>query len=289
MHSLFLCSLGSCDSFLSSFHLPIQYMNWRFTSLVFIFFLSASVLALDVKAPERVPENGVWGFTVDIGLLDSALIVDVIYKDHLVLTYSNSNVIDPMESTSLVAWRKAGNTISASMLGESAGSYKLIVHTRLSGGQIIETKEKTISFVSVLDSANLEQIQNDLNTARKTIEELKTQNQSLTTALSDQNNQNSTQSQQLSVQSQKLDTVESALISLQQALGAFSDFDSQTAKKISSLQTDLDETNAKIDAVKPVNTGFFGLADSGNLWMILLVVGIIAIGYFAWQYKQQNP
>ena len=150
-------------------------------------------------------------------------------------------------------------------------------------------KEKTVSFVSVLDSSDQEQIRNDLNVAQSTIVDLKNQNEALRQQLQNQNQTNQQQAQSLESQDEKLNTVEDALISLQQALGSFSDFDSQTSKQITQIKTGLDETNQKLEQKNASATGFFGFSDAGNLWMILLVVGIIAIGFFAWQWKQNNP
>ena len=231
-----------------------------------------------------------WGFTMELGALDSFFEADVSWNGHNLFKYSNSQIVlDPFESTSVVSTRVVGKTIIVSLLGEPSGEYRLVAHTRLSGGQIIEEKEKTVSFVSVLDSSDQEQIRNDLNVAQSTIVDLKNQNEALRQQLQNQNQTNQQQAQSLESQDEKLNTVEDALISLQQALGSFSDFDSQTSKQITQIKTGLDETNQKLEQKNASATGFFGFSDAGNLWMILLVVGIIAIGFFAWQWKQNNP
>jgi hypothetical protein len=225
---------------------------------------------------------------MELGALDSFFEADASWNGQTLFKYSNGNIIDSFESGALVSTRRIGNTIFVTLLGEPEGSYRLVTATRLSGGQTVEEKSKEIRFVSVLDSADREQLLNDLNVATNTVNDVKQSISQLQSQMSDQNRLNAQQSSQLSEQKAKLATLEDALISLQQAMGAFSDFDSQAGRQLSDLKTNLAQTNEKVERIQP-STGFFGLADAGNWWMILLVVGIVAVALIAWQWKQNNP
>lgn len=257
---------------------------------LFLLLFSVSAFALDLHAPARVPQQTVWGFRMGLGVLDSFFEADASWNGQPLFKYVNGNIVDSFESGALVSTRRIGNTIFVTLLGEPEGTYRLVTTTKLSGGQTVEEKSQDVQFVSALDSSDREQLLNDLNVAQRAVDDLKAQTDELQNQLADQNNLTDSQSAQLRQQSEKLSTLQDALISLQQAMGSLTDFDSQSGRQLSELKTGLAETNQKVDQkLGTASTGLFGLADAGNWWMILLVVGIVAVALIAWQWKQNNP
>lgn len=266
-------------------------MNSRIIASVLLVLLIAipSANALFVTAPDKVPEKNVWGFSIELGALDTFFDAEAYFNSEKLFTYQNSQIVDPFESSNLVSYRKAGNTISVTMLGKPSGTYDLVVRTRLSGGQIVEEKSLPIHFVSLLDETDRQALMDDLNSTRNTIADLKTKTDDISTKLDSQTQTNSSQATELASLSDKLAKAEQAVVSLQESLSSLNTFDQSSAAQFSEIKTELETAKQKLETLSPSsNTGLFGLLGNGNWMLALLVIGIVIVAFVVYQYRQQN-
>ncbi|GEM_PF-3641378 len=251
--------------------------------------LIPSALAINLTAPSRVPESNVWGFSIGFGPLDSFFDAEVVFDGQKLFSYSNGTIIpDPIGNARILTADTRGSMVVVSLLGQPTGNYELIARTRLSGGQVIEEKNATVSFVSIMDETDRSQLMFDLNQMRNAVEEIRSQIQELSDALSNQGNLNEEQATQLSENAGKLQELQDSLTAFQQSLAAYSEFDASVSTQLSEIKTSLNDTAEQVNAISGnPTTGFFGFTGANSLWIALFVIGIIAVGFFFIRSRNQ--
>jgi len=147
-------------------------------ALVFLFFLS-TVSAASIEAPDIIPSNINWSFSVLLDPTDQFDSADIILDAQKIATiYSNSQiVVDPFKGNFVISSftidtnpsSTAGLEANFSYAGLKEGSHEIIIETR-KDGSVSSSEQHTIKVINAFSDDEAQQLKNQLSGIQEDID-----------------------------------------------------------------------------------------------------------------------
>ncbi|MFH1587562.1 MAG: hypothetical protein ABID38_06930 [Candidatus Diapherotrites archaeon] len=248
----------------------------RLTIALFLFLISAGVMALSISAPSSVPSNAAWSFSVELNPTDSFNSTEVqIDGSGLLTVHSNGNIVPDSQNGGFVIKAfvidnspssTSGLILYVSHMGLNSGSHTVVAREN--------TGEESSASVDSLGAADLSAIEAKVNQAVIDKENIDAKILGLTADARAFNQMIKTNEESIAGLRSQLDNFGSSIISLEGSLQSQGNLSDETKASLQQLRNEYDSFIAFLQEKEIAE---MAEPESGEL---IPVSGMVGLGMF---------